>query len=61
MRLTGRGASASTVSGDDWRHHSHSCCSLTAELSLEALKGPYARLTVVDRHGRRAWTNPIRR
>jgi hypothetical protein len=53
MRLTGRGASASTVSGD--------ADITTAELSLEALKGPYARLTVVDRHGRRAWTNPIRR
>ena len=53
MRLTGRGASASTESGD--------ADITTAELSLEAVKGPYARLTVVDRHGRRAWTNPIRR
>ena len=54
MRLTGRGASASsTISAD--------ADITTAELSLEALKGPYARLTVVDRHGRRAWTNPIRR
>ena len=53
MRLTGRGASSSIVSGD--------VDLTTAELSLEAVKGPYARLTVVDRHGHRAWTNPIRR
>ena len=53
MYLTGRGASHSTVSSDaDFT---------TAELSLVAIKGPYARLTVIDRHGRRAWTNPVRR
>ena len=53
MRLTGRGAAASVVAGD--------ADITTAELSLEEIVGPYARLTVTDAHGRRAWTNPIRR
>ena len=53
IHLTGRGASHSTVSADvDFT---------TAELSLEEIKGPYARLTAIDRQGRRAWTNPILR
>ena len=52
MRLTGRGAAASVVAGD--------ADITTAELSLEAVQGPYARLTVTDRNGLRAWTNPIR-
>lgn len=52
IHLTGRGASNSTVSADvDFT---------TAELSLEKIKGPYARLTAIDRQGMRAWTNPIR-
>ena len=53
MRLTGRGSSASaSVTGN--------ADITTAELSLQAIEGQYARLTVVDQHGRRAWTNPIR-
>ena len=52
MRLTGRGAGAAVVTEDaDFT---------TAELSLEGVNGPYARLTVTDRDGLRAWTNPIR-
>jgi hypothetical protein len=29
------------------------------ELALRAIKQPYARLTVIDRSGRRAWSNPF--
>ncbi len=52
IHLTGLGASNSTVSEDsDFT---------TAELDLASIKGAFARLTAVDSHGRRAWTNPIR-
>ena len=52
IHLTGRGASNSTVAADsDFT---------TAELDLEAIKGPFARLTAIDHQGHRAWTNPIR-
>ena len=52
MRLTGRGASASVVAGN--------ADITSAELDLARIAGPYARLTVFDERGRRAWTNPIR-
>jgi hypothetical protein len=29
------------------------------ELNLKAIKQPYARLTVIDRRGRKAWSNPF--
>lgn len=52
MHLTGRGASnSSKVQNEDFD---------TAELSLESIDGPFARLTVTDDRGRRAWTNPMR-
>ena len=51
MRLTGRGASASYIDG--------TADITSAQLDLSAIKGPYARLTVFDKRGRRAWTNPI--
>ena len=52
MHLTGRGASNSSMVQDaDFT---------AAELDLKAIKGPYARLTVIDHQGRRAWTNPFR-
>ena len=52
MRLTGRGSSASVVMG--------TADITSAELDLARIKGPYARLTVFDKRGRRAWTNPFR-
>ena len=52
IHLTGRGSSHSSVKEDtDFT---------TAELSLEKIRGSFARITAIDRHGRRAWTNPIR-
>ena len=52
IHLTGRGSSHSSVTADtDFT---------TAELSLEEIRGSFARITAIDRHGRRAWTNPIR-
>ncbi len=52
IHLTGCGASSSTVIRDtDFG---------AAELDLGKIEGSYARLTAIDRHGRRAWTNPIR-
>lgn len=52
MRLTGRGSSSSAVMG--------TADITSAELDLAKVAGPYARLTVFDKRGRRAWTNPIR-
>ena len=52
MRLTGRGSSASVVLG--------TADITAAELDLARIAGPYARLTVFDKRGRRAWTNPFR-
>ncbi len=52
MRLTGRGSSASVVMG--------TADITSAELDLARITGPYARLTVFDKRGRRAWTNPFR-
>ena len=51
LHLTGREAFQSIVTEDP--------DSTTAELSLEAIKGPYAGLTSIDRHGHRTWTSPI--
>ena len=52
MRLTGRGSSASTVAGN--------ADITSAQLDMASINGPFARLTVFDKRGRRAWTNPFR-
>ena len=51
MCISGAGAGADRVAaGSDF-----TC----AELSLTDLRGPYARITVTDKRGYRAWTNPF--
>ena len=51
MCISGAGAGADRVAaGSDF-----TC----AELSLTGLRGPYARITVTDKRGYRAWTNPF--
>lgn len=52
MCISGAGAGADRVAaGSDF-----TC----AELSLTDLRGPYARITVTDKRGYRAWTNPFK-
>jgi hypothetical protein len=51
MRLSGKGASA------DFANKSKDFTQ--AELSLSSLTGGYGRLTVIDKRGRKAWTNPF--
>ena len=51
MCISGAGAGADSVAaGSDF-----TC----AELSVTELRGPYARITVTDKRGNRAWTNPF--
>jgi hypothetical protein len=51
MCITGAGASSDNVAaGADFT---------SAELGLANLRGPYARITVTDKRGNRAWTNPF--
>jgi len=49
--IQGQGRSMATL---------HGASMMTAKLSLEALDGsPWLRVTVIDRAGKRAWSNPI--
>ena len=51
MCVSGAGAGADSVAaGSDFT---------SAELSVAKLRGPYARITVTDKRGNRAWTNPF--
>ena len=51
IRVTGASSGASTV---------HANADITsAELDLGAVRGAYARVTVIDRRGNRAWINPF--
>lgn len=54
-------ARAVIASGADWRATTHFVDDrlTTAAFDLEPFAGSYVRLTVVDEHQRRAWTNPI--
>jgi hypothetical protein len=31
----------------------------SVELDLSRLRSPFWRITVIDAHGKRAWTNPV--
>jgi hypothetical protein len=48
--LSGLGARAQSTLGSDLTH---------ADFSVDRFAGSYARITIVDDQGRRAWTNPI--
>lgn len=48
--VTGKGSAATAVRGDDL---------IEARLDIGAVRSPYCRVTVRDRCGRRAWSNPI--
>ena len=51
VRVTGAGSAAATVQG--------TADLTTAELDISGVRGPYARITVIDRRGNRAWSNPF--